>query len=183
MIRDDSIKFMLTRQLGSHIPKNKKQLSDKERDILGFILDNLDKPMTAREIMKLNEENFDLSITLSNLVGMDLCDENSPDNSDHNMYSGKKSMESTYGLKVGTPRYHRAMYAFFRTEGTLWAILNGKMNYDKKLWPFRQLDRIYASGRVFMKDNKPVLSWSVPSDIKELVGSDVTIRIDIKPPQ
>ena len=171
------------KQLGSHIPKSKKQLSDKERDMLGYILDNLDKPMTAREIMKENKENFDLSIVLSNLVGMDLCVENPPDHNDHNMFSGKKSMESTYELKVGTPKYHRAIYAYYRIEGTLWHILNGRMNFDEKLWPFRQLDRIYATGRVCLKDGKPSLVWSVPSDIKKFIGNDVTIRIDIKPPQ
>ncbi len=70
--------------IGSHIPKSKKQISDKERDMLGYILDNFDKPMTAREIIRDDNENFDLSIVLSNLVGMDLCVENPPDNNDHN---------------------------------------------------------------------------------------------------
>lgn len=168
--------------IGTHIPDSKKQLSDKEREMLGYLLDNFDKPLTTREIIPMYSKDFDISFILSNLVGMDLCVEKPIENPPKNVYTKKEdiSKECTYQTPRDTPQYFRAMYAYYRTEGTLWHILHGKMQYGQKLWPFRPIDRVKLVGKVRLINGLYTLMFDPNKELKDLLEKEVNIRVDLK---
>lgn len=167
---------------GTHFPKTKKQMSDLEIELVTKLLE-INHPLTSRNVSEfLNWDIRQTTATLSNLVGMDLCLETDQNPKLTNVETHEfSSQEPIYEIPENTVYHKRALYARDRKRGTgytLWHLLHKDTDYGENLWPFRPVDRIKITGKILeVNGNLLVDFFSMPKELNEMIGKEVTITI------
>ena len=166
---------------GTHHSKTKNQLSEKERELLNALLEMTHtgaKKVTAKKVAEMMDWDIrTTTVTLSNIVGLDLCNEEDVKTFKKEGTDEFSSSEPLYGFERDSTIHKRALYAKDRTTGTLWHLINTK-DYGENLWPNRPIDRIQYTGKVVLVGGIPQVSYKYrPDDLKDMIGQDVKITI------